>query len=178
MRSRVAAPGWTRTSYPRLRSRRVSPSPMTIPPPQGSPDLQNRLCPPPSCRTLRSGGHKPITQRARAIGVTWVHSSTGVKIPIASIADGVARANRGRAAADRCLLIVDGVHGFGNQHVDVAQTGCDFFACGAHKWLFAPRDTGFLWRRTDAWPELRPTIPTFDPDVPRPWTAWNRGVNS
>jgi selenocysteine lyase/cysteine desulfurase len=64
------------------------------------------------------------------------------------------------------------VHGFGNQNVDVAKTGCDFFATGTHKWLFAPRGTGFLWGRTDAWPELRPTIPTFDPDVPQPWTAW------
>ena len=115
---------------------------------------------------------RAITSRTRAVGVTWVHSSTGVKIPIAPIADAVARANRGRAPADRCLLIVDGVHGFGNQDVDVAKTGCDFFATGTHKWLFAPRGTGFLWGRTDAWPELRPTIPTFDPDVPQPWTAW------
>ena len=115
---------------------------------------------------------RAITPETRAVGVTWVHSSTGVKIPIAPIADAVARANRGRAAADRCLLIVDGVHGFGNQDVDVAKTGCDFFATGTHKWLFAPRGTGFLWGRADAWPELRPTIPTFDPDVPQPWTAW------
>jgi selenocysteine lyase/cysteine desulfurase len=54
----------------------------------------------------------------------------------------------------------------------VARTGCDFFASGTHKWLFAPRGTGFLWGRADAWPELRPTIPTFDPDAPQPWDAW------
>lgn len=115
---------------------------------------------------------RAITPRTRAVGVTWVHSSTGVKVPISAVADAVARRNRGRSSADRCLLIVDGVHGFGNQDVDVAQTGCDFFASGTHKWLFAPRGTGFLWGRTDAWPELRPTIPTFDPDAPQPWAAW------
>jgi len=27
-----------------------------------------------------------------------------------------------------------------------------------------PAGTGFLVGRTDAWPELRPTIPSFDPD--------------
>jgi len=107
---------------------------------------------------------RAITAKTRAVGVTWVHSSSGVKLPIARIAEGVARANRGRASADRCLLIVDGVHGFGNQDVDVARLGADFFASGTHKWLFAPRGTGFLWGRADAWPELRPTIPSFDPD--------------
>ena len=41
-----------------------------------------------------------------------------------------------------------------------------------HKWLFAPRGTGFLWGRTDAWSELCPTIPTFDPQAPETWAAW------
>src|SRR6266566_3536250 len=63
----------------------------------------------------------------------------------ATRAVGVARANRGRTPADRCLLIVDGVHGFANQDVDIARLGADFFASGTHKWLFAPRGTGFLW---------------------------------
>jgi isopenicillin-N epimerase len=115
---------------------------------------------------------RAITPRTRAVGITWVHSSTGVKVPVAAIAEVVARANRGRASADRCLLIVDGVHGFANQDVDVATLGCDFFASGTHKWLFAPRGTGFLWGRRDIWNELRPTIPTFDPDAPEPWAAW------
>jgi selenocysteine lyase/cysteine desulfurase len=115
---------------------------------------------------------RAIDARTRAVGVTWVHSSTGVKLPLAAIAEGVARANRGRTPADRCLLIVDGVHGFGNQDVDVASLGCDFFASGTHKWLFAPRGTGILWGRADVWPELRPTIPSFDPDEPATWASW------
>ena len=115
---------------------------------------------------------RAITPATRAVSVTWVHSSTGVKVPIAAIAEAVQRANRGRASADRCLLVVDGVHGFGNQDVNVAELGCDLFATGTHKWLFAPRGTGFLWGRGDVWPELRPTIPTFDPDAQEPWGAW------
>ena len=115
---------------------------------------------------------RAIGPRTRAVGVTWVHSSTGVKLPIAEIATAVARANRGRRDADRCLLIVDGVHGFANQDVDIARLGCDFFASGTHKWLFAPRGTGFLWGRSDVWPLLRPTIPTFDPDALVTWDVW------
>ena len=116
---------------------------------------------------------RAITPATRAVGVTWVQSSTGIKLPIAEIAEVVARANRGRTPADRCLLIVDGVHGFANQDVDVARLGADFFASAGHKWLFAPRGTGFLWGRSDAWPELRPTIPSFDPDtIDTTFGAW------
>ena len=116
---------------------------------------------------------RAITPATRAVGVTWVQSSTGIKLPIAGIAEAVTRANRGRTPADRCLLIVDGVHGFANQDVDIARLGADFFASGTHKWLFAPRGTGFLWGRSDAWPELRPTIPSFDPDgIDTTFGAW------
>jgi selenocysteine lyase/cysteine desulfurase len=116
-----------------------------------------------------------IGPKTRAVGLTWVHSSTGVKLPVAALAEVVSRANRGRAAEDRILLIVDGVHGFGNQDVDVASLGADFFAAGCHKWLFGPRGTGFLWGRPEAWSELRPTIPTFDPSAPETWEAWMKG---
>src|SRR5262249_59990848 len=61
-----------------------------------------------------------ITPMTRVIAVTWVHSGTGVKLPIAALADAVARANASRAEADRALLFVDGVHGFGNQETRVA----------------------------------------------------------
>ena len=115
---------------------------------------------------------RAILPKTRAVGITWVHSSTGVKIPVAAMAEAVARANRGRAAADRCLLIVDGVHGFGNQDVHAAKLGADFFAASMHKWMLGPRGTGFLWGRSDVWTDLRPTIPTFDPEAPEPWEAW------
>jgi selenocysteine lyase/cysteine desulfurase len=119
---------------------------------------------------------RAIRPSTRAVGVTWVQSSTGVRLPIARIADAVGRANTGRSDADRCLLVVDGVHGFANQDIDVARLGADFFAAGTHKWLFAPRGTGFLWGRTDAWEHLRLTIPTFDPDGMGPWKSWMDGV--
>src|SRR5215469_1214821 len=56
---------------------------------------------------------KAIGPNTRAVGVTWVHSSSGVRLPIARIAETVADVNRGRDEKDRVLLIVDGVHGIG-----------------------------------------------------------------
>jgi selenocysteine lyase/cysteine desulfurase len=103
-----------------------------------------------------------ITPATRVIAVTWVHSGTGVKLPLQALADAVARANAGRADADRALLCVDGVHGFGNQDVRVAELGCDFFMAGCHKWIFGPRGTGVVWARPGAWSITSPIIASFD----------------
>jgi isopenicillin-N epimerase len=103
-----------------------------------------------------------IRPNTRVLAVTWVHSSTGLKLPIRRIADVVAQANAQRDASDRVLLCVDGVHGFGVEAEPVATLGTDFFVSGTHKWLFGPRGTGLVWGRGDqAWSAVRPTIPSF-----------------
>ncbi len=103
-----------------------------------------------------------LRPETRIVAVTWVHSSTGVKIPVGQIADAVARANANRAEPDRALLCVDGVHGFGLENFTMADLRCDFFIAGCHKWLFGPRGTGLVWGRPEAWPITRATIPSFD----------------
>jgi isopenicillin-N epimerase len=100
-----------------------------------------------------------VTPQTRVLAITWVHSSTGLKLPIRRIADVVAAANAGRRDSERILLCVDGVHGFGVEDVAVADLGCDFFVSGTHKWIFGPRGTGLVWGR--AWNAVRETIPTF-----------------
>jgi isopenicillin-N epimerase len=114
-----------------------------------------------------------LSPATRALALTWVHSSTGVKLPIARIADAVARANGRRPASRRVLLCVDGVHGFGVENETVSALGADFFAAGCHKWLFGPRGTGILWGRQDAWAAVRPTIPSFVDGTA--WEAWIEG---
>jgi selenocysteine lyase/cysteine desulfurase len=102
-----------------------------------------------------------IRPATRALGVTWVHSSSGVRLPIRAIADLVREVNAGRGDRDRLLLIVDGVHGLGAVDESVADLGCDFFCAGTHKWMFAPRGTGIVWARAESWARIRPTIPSF-----------------
>jgi isopenicillin-N epimerase len=104
---------------------------------------------------------RAIGPRTRVVGLTWVHSSTGVKLPIRLLAQVVADANRNRTEHDRVLLVLDAVHGFGNQDEVLAQLGCDFAAAGTHKWIFAPRGTGIIWAPEKNWGLLRPTIPSF-----------------
>ena len=104
---------------------------------------------------------KAIRPETRVLGVTWVHSSTGVRLPIRAIAFLVGQVNAQRDPKKPLLLVVDGVHGFGCIDESAAELGADFFSAGTHKWLFAPRGTGVLWGRADRWPLIRPTIPSF-----------------
>jgi isopenicillin-N epimerase len=114
-----------------------------------------------------------ISPATRVVALTWVHSSTGLKIPARQIADAVTAANRGRGEEEQILFCLDGVHGFGNQDVDVADLGCDLFAAGCHKWLFGPRGTGVLIGSEHGRRRLRPVIPSFIDDAV--WASWLRG---
>ena len=105
-----------------------------------------------------------VRPQTRVVAVTWVHSSTGLKLPIRRIADALAEANVGRDEGERALLCVDGVHGLGVDDVTMADLGCDFFVAGCHKWLFGPRGTGLVWGQDRAWRAMSPTIPSFTTD--------------
>jgi selenocysteine lyase/cysteine desulfurase len=112
-----------------------------------------------------------VTPATRAVAVTWVHSSTGVKLPIAQIAAALGEVNAGRDDADRVLLCVDGVHGLGVEDETVETLGCDFLISGTHKWLFGPRGTGIVWGRREAWAAVGPTIPPFAAEHFGAWAA-------
>jgi selenocysteine lyase/cysteine desulfurase len=114
-----------------------------------------------------------VTPRTRVVGITWVHSSTGVRLPIRRISDALAEINQGRDQADRALLVVDGAHGLGAVDENVASLGCDFFSSGTHKWILAPRGTGLVWAPAANWALVQPTIPSFM-DVTQ-YLAWQDG---
>ncbi len=105
---------------------------------------------------------RAIGPKTRVVAVTWVHSGTGVKTPIARFARAVADANRGRDEQDRAVLCVDGVHGFGVEDDTPASLGCDVLIAGCHKWIFGPRGTGLVYANAAGWSATSPTIPSFD----------------
>lgn len=109
---------------------------------------------------------KGIGPKTRVVGLTWVHSSSGIRLPIREIAAAL------RARPGPPLLVVDGVHGLGSTDETVATLGCDYFCAGTHKWMFAPRGTGLVWANADNWARLRPLVPSFT-DLDQ-YLAWER----
>lgn len=106
-----------------------------------------------------------IDDHTRAVATTWVHSVSGLKLPIAEIGRRIDDINRHRSEADRVLFCVDGVHGFGVEDFGFDELNCDFFVAGCHKWLFGPRGTGIVAAGSDAWQQATPTVPTFSTEL-------------
>lgn len=106
---------------------------------------------------------KPST---RIVGITWVHSSSGVKLPLREIVAAV------RAKNPKTLIFVDGVHGMGSTKREIVSTGIDAFSSGLHKWMFGPRGTGFVWAKPEVWAQMKPILPSFsDVELYDAWIA-------
>ncbi|OQW30352.1 MAG: hypothetical protein A4E19_10445 [Nitrospira sp. SG-bin1] len=103
-----------------------------------------------------------ISPATRIVAVTWVHSSTGLKLPIHDMALAIQSINRSRDEQNRIIFCVDGVHALGVEDFRVSELGCDFLIAGTHKWMFGPRGTGLVWGHPKAWPIAHAIIPTFN----------------
>ncbi len=88
-----------------------------------------------------------VTPRTRAIFLSHVTSGTALRLPIEEVAR--------RARALGILTVVDGAHAVGQWPVDLAALGVDCYASNFHKWLCAPKGSGFLFAHPDqhAWLE-------------------------
>jgi selenocysteine lyase/cysteine desulfurase len=91
---------------------------------------------------------RAIKKRTKVISVSHVITSTGLRMPVREI---VALA-KGR----NILTIVDGAQAVGNFEIDVKAIGCDAYAAPGHKWLMAPKGTGFLYIRQEAASRIQP----------------------
>lgn len=105
-----------------------------------------------------------LRPNTRVLGMTWVQSGSGVKLPIGEIGQLVNEHNRNRDDNDRILYVVDGVHGFGVENLDFPDMHCDFFIAGTHKWMFGPRGTGLVCARDAENKYVTPMVPTFSED--------------
>ncbi|CAI8915277.1 aminotransferase class V-fold PLP-dependent enzyme [Pseudomonas zeae] len=105
--------------------------------------------------------NRNIRPETRVLGMTWVHSGSGLKLPISAISRLVDEHNRQRDDKDRLIYVVDGVHGFGVDDLSFPQMNCDFFIAGTHKWMFGPRGTGIVCSRSEELKYVSPSVPTF-----------------
>lgn len=81
------------------------------------------------------------TKRTRVIYISHVTSATALRLPVEQIV--------ARARAEGLLTVVDGAHATGQLPLDLVGLGADFYAGSGHKWLCAPRGTGFLYVRPE-----------------------------
>src|SRR6516162_3068588 len=55
-------------------------------------------------------------------------------------------------------VLVDGAHAPGMLSLDVPSIGADWYVGNCHKWLMAPRGSGFLWASPARQPDIHPLV--------------------
>lgn len=93
--------------------------------------------PAPSEDALFEAWTSQVGPRTRVMSISHVFFSTGAIQPVQRLA---------AWARDRGIItVIDGAHPPGMLALDITRLGCDFYASSPHKWLLAPKGSGFLY---------------------------------
>ncbi len=81
--------------------------------------------------------YKAITKRTKIISISHIFCTNGTILPVKRICE--------LASSRRIITLIDGAHAPGMIKLNINEMGCDFYAGSFHKWLLAPKGTGFLF---------------------------------
>lgn len=100
-----------------------------------------------------------LSDTTRIVLLTWVHSSTGVRLPLPDMCREIKARFIGRSRPP--IIIVDATHAVGAFPLSLDESYCDIVVGSCHKWMLAPRGTAFVWGREEALASIRPAVASF-----------------
>jgi selenocysteine lyase/cysteine desulfurase len=115
--------------------------------------------PPKSPAEILNRINDAITPKTKIIFVSHISTATGVVLPAKEIA---------QLARDKGIVSAfDGAHVPGMMRLNVQEIGCDMYTASPHKWLQAPKGSGFLYVREEVQPKIWNTIVTHGWNEPK-----------
>jgi selenocysteine lyase/cysteine desulfurase len=97
-----------------------------------------------------------ITPRTRVVMFSHITTGLGALLP--------ARELCALARSRGALALVDGAQAVGQILVDVKALGCDAYVASPHKWMMAPKGTGFMYLRRDVQDRFWTTLASYQWD--------------
>ena len=97
-----------------------------------------------------------MTPRTKVVMFSHITSGLGARLP--------ARELCALARSRGALALVDGAQAVGQIQVDVQALGCDAYVGSPHKWMMAPKGTGFLYLRRDVQDRFWTTLASYQWD--------------
>ena len=97
-----------------------------------------------------------MTPKTKVVMFSHITSGLGAQLPARELC---ALARQGGA-----LAIVDGAQAVGQIQVDVRALGCDAYVGSPHKWMMAPKGTGFMFLRKEMQDRFWTTLASYQWD--------------
>jgi selenocysteine lyase/cysteine desulfurase len=108
--------------------------------------------PVPNAATVLNLFNDAITPKTRILFFSHITTVTGVVLPAKELC--------ALARSKGILSAVDGAHVTGMMKLDLHDLGCDMYTSSPHKWLQAPKGSGFLYVRDEVIDRIWCTIAT------------------